>query len=169
MSYDQFSEDYINRTKELLTQYRALWSIEIENGVAYEITLALNCMLGLALFPKDKYFKRFKSDRTLVERIGNIIGVDYKGKDITFKEGIRAIRNTIAHMGDSRKRYASQVLINGEDVSETDKKIGDVESITFVCGDDEEVFRIEIDITKNSTALEEFLIKLCDEMNSNFT
>ena len=163
MSYCKFSEDFINRTKQIIFDYRELFEKEIKENQGYEITLLLNCMLGLAVFTKDKFFDHLTNEKTFKNRIGKLEGVTISGKIPKFKNGVCALRNTIAHFADSSNRYKNEFKINDMDIS-LNEKLGEVETIEFNCKQDRIDYKILIDLKKNKLALEKFLIKLCNEI-----
>ncbi len=166
MSYCKFSEDFINRTKEIISGYRDLFEEEIEKNDGYEITLLLNSMLGLAVFTKDKFFDHLTNEKTFAEKIGEINGVKISGCNPGFKDGVRVLRNTIAHMGDSREDYENEFKINNRDVS-LHEDIGEVRTLEFNCKQGNINYQVLVNLEKNKLALDNFLTNLCDAIISS--
>lgn len=95
--YSQGEFDFVKRTKLILEQYD---SIDLSNmqEEKYEITLCMNCLLGLVVLPQQEWTNRIP-DMNLDKdwfikksHITNIVGDQYKIKEI-----VRHVRNSISH------------------------------------------------------------------------
>ena len=176
MSYHYFSRDFLERTKKILEDYSNLFNGKIKKNKGYEITLLLNCMMGLLVFPNDYFFNELEGkdlNKTLNYLNDKKVTFDMKKKPKSFKYFVRGLRNSIVHMGDSRKKYKSMLKINGSDVSyNDDKKIGKVEKIEFVCINEENNngfdFTITLDLSEGEQPLVNFLTYLCDVIAGKF-
>lgn len=57
MEYENFGRDFIARTLIILNQYETLVMVNIAESEQFEVTLLLNCLLGLLVFPKERFYK----------------------------------------------------------------------------------------------------------------
>ncbi len=172
MGYALFGEEFIDKTKKIINDYQCLFGKEIENNEGYEITLLLNCMLGLAAFPSDRYYNDLSTKDIFADKVGTICGVritDPKSKRRNVKQATHAIRNTVAHFGDQRKEYPSKIYLNGKDISKYND-IGRVKTIQLTCGKkdknkkEKDDWTIFIDLGENKNAFSDFLFRLCEIM-----
>lgn len=96
MTYNP-EEDFIKRTKKLLEQYESNTS----NEEKYEVSLLLNCCVGLLLLPKERHFSKINNNLLLNSDWGisesDIIITENNPKSV--KNTIRHLRNAIAHDG----------------------------------------------------------------------
>ena len=106
MQYDNFNKDFIERTIDIINDYKG----------DYDATLYINCCIGLICLPNAKYLYNAPIHDF---NNGSIYGISMqkiamcknsKGKDsYTFKTFIKHMRNSIAH---SRVKQSS--IVNGE-------------------------------------------------------
>lgn len=54
---DGFIEEFFSRTNTIISQYSKIPDLQDEN---YDVTLYCNCLVGLFIFPEQKYFKKIK-------------------------------------------------------------------------------------------------------------
>lgn len=92
MEYDKIEIDFIDRTLKLIEEY---------NG-EYDVTLLINCCLGLLVLPKEKHFKSIP-DKNIPDT-GPLWGLSRKSVsvncrhcDYALSNVIRKIRNGICH------------------------------------------------------------------------
>ena len=92
MDYKQISSDFAKRTKTLIECYQG----------DSEVTLLLNCCLGLLVVPKEKDFEKIPLD--VIPETGDLWGlsretVSVKCKECSYvlRDVIRKIRNGICH------------------------------------------------------------------------
>jgi hypothetical protein len=105
MEYEVFERDFMNRTLRLIEQYHRYVMPEIDPSNQFEVTLVLNCLLGLLVLPKelcsalvpDKPIVKLKGWGLKVTHIENA-GHNQSIEKITLKEVIRCMRNSVAHM-----------------------------------------------------------------------
>jgi len=89
-------KDFIEKTKTLLEQYE---KAKIDQSEKYEVSLLLNCCVGLLLLPKEKIYNKIDEQLNLNDDWG------IKETDITIgssnpksvKNIIRHLRNSVAH------------------------------------------------------------------------
>ncbi len=114
MNYQNLVLDFVNRTKanleiiERLAEKEAhlfvknsTSEIELEEVEAYEITQLVNSMLGLIVFPQQRYFNHIpQTPLSELERLGwpkPLISGELPSDLKTLKDLMRYIRNSIAH------------------------------------------------------------------------
>lgn len=92
MDYDQIERDFVTRTLELLKNYTG----------DFEVTLLINCCLGLIVLPKEKHYNSIPE--TEIPLAGSLWGlsqqnvtVDCASCGYSLKEVLRRIRNGICH------------------------------------------------------------------------
>ena len=167
MGYSKFNIDFISKTIKILESYEILCEKEIEENTGYEITLALNCMLGLAVFPEGAFYASLNDEIRFDVYLGTIEGVQYMGNIPTFKQGAIKIRNICAHFGDTSGRYDSTIKLNNLDFNSLNE-IERVDRIEISTGNDEHHFKVIISLITNKLCFNEFLIELCKKMSSGF-
>lgn len=95
--YSQGEFDFVKRTKLILEQYDKTDFLEIEEE-KYEITLCMNCLMGLVVLPQQVWFSQVpNTDLNSVwfikdKHISHIADNQYKINEI-----VRHIRNSVAH------------------------------------------------------------------------
>lgn len=169
-SYSQIARDFILRTLDIIDQYEEIAREKLEPEHQYEVTLLMNCLLGLLIYPQQlashkeyqSRFNRWLTDDKLVD-IGHEWGIEpklvqcaghrVKGRgdnredipiaieQLTLRNMIRQMRNTAAH---------ARFSVNDAN--------GQIESITFEDDSREHGFAITIPIAN----LERFVRKLAE-------
>lgn len=91
--YNKQELDFVCRTKKIIEQYDKL---EIENGEKFEVTLFINCMVGLLIIPQQKLFDKLPT--VVIDKANwgidpNVIKIGEK--DIC--NVARHLRNSISH------------------------------------------------------------------------
>ena len=84
---EKFEKDFIVRTKSLLDNYSR----------DYDVTLFINCMLGLLVIPKEKHPNLLTNDIIPPDMLERIVKCCRKKKEKELKEIIRHLRNAVAH------------------------------------------------------------------------
>lgn len=149
--YSQGEFDFVKRTKSLLEQYDKIDLSNLEDE-KYEITLCVNCLLGLVVLPQQEWTNRIPDinldeDWFIKKRhITYIVDDQYKIKEI-----VRHVRNSISHAN----------------VSPISKDKGANRKITHLRfkdynRDDKLTFRAEIPVE----TLKKFALKFADVMLS---
>ena len=119
MDYEEISRDFALRTKHLIESYDG----------EYDVTLLVNCCLGLLVVPKEKDFDKIPDEE--IPRIGGKWGL--KQECITVKcyqcgynlrHVIRRIRNGICHFNiksipDDHKNISNLEISDGNDFKVT--------------------------------------------------
>jgi hypothetical protein len=96
MGYTIQEKDFVKRTKEIIQQYD---NVVVPDKERYEVTLLLNCMVGLLILPQQKWLNNLPSDVITEKKWG----IDSNKIDIlsqqnkTVKEVARHMRNAISH------------------------------------------------------------------------
>ena len=92
MNYDNIEKDFVRRTLQIVSGYSG----------EYEVTMLLNCCLGLLVLPKEKHHNSIPDDILPVE--GYLWGlsrakvtVKCESCGYTLKNIMRRIRNSICH------------------------------------------------------------------------
>jgi hypothetical protein len=101
--YKQQEFDFVERTKEIIKQYDNNLAIP-EGKEKYEVTLFLNCMVGLLILPQQEWFNSLPTDFITKKDWGidekEIIVIknwDLNDEDKTVANIARHLRNSIAH------------------------------------------------------------------------
>lgn len=113
MEQKNFNLDFVKRTIAIIDQYDkyVMPNSSILDTEKYEITLMLNCFLGLLLFPKEKHFAKIPdcainnldsswgiSTCHIIKPGNDCIGRARKADKITLKEVVTDMRHSIAHI-----------------------------------------------------------------------
>lgn len=92
MEYDKIENDFVNRTLKLISEYKG----------EFEITLLINCCLGLLVLPKEKHLNSIPDKEIPFE--GSLWGISRKNLSVDcsscgyrLKDVIRRLRNGICH------------------------------------------------------------------------
>lgn len=98
---DQF-KDFFERTFKILDQYDGL---QFDEKDCYDITLLINCLFGIIIVSHSYCYKKLIQAK-FSENINGIIvldkNVEVKLKDLSVRETMTKLRNSLAHWGDSR-------------------------------------------------------------------
>lgn len=99
MSYYKKQElDFVCRTKEILKQYDRF---QIEKSEKYEVTLLLNCLVGLLILPQQYWYDSLPEDLISEGEWGihptNHISMIKGGETKNVKNIARHLRNSVAH------------------------------------------------------------------------
>lgn len=89
--------DFINRTKAIIQQYDSFQIVEKEK---YEVTLLLNCLIGLLILPQQHWFDSLPTDLVSQKEWGinpSHISSIKDGETKNIKVVARHLRNSIAH------------------------------------------------------------------------
>nr|WP_321375707.1 HEPN family nuclease [uncultured Bacteroides sp.] len=89
-------KDFIERTKILLEQYE---KTEINSSEKYEVSLLLNCCVGLLLIPKEESYDKINERLNLNDDWGiteSDITIDNSNSK-SVKSTLRHLRNSVAH------------------------------------------------------------------------
>ena len=96
-NYKNQEFDFIKRTKKIIEQYQ---NFQIEKEESFEVTLLLNCLVGLIIIPKQHWFDSLPTEIVSQKEWGinqdNILFI--KEPELkTVKNIARHIRNSISH------------------------------------------------------------------------
>jgi hypothetical protein len=116
--YEKIERDFIERTLRILDQYDELVRGHVDQAHEYEVTLLLNCLLGLLIYPQQVAHQK-RMDRWLTRELvmdhGHVWGIKpeyvksagYKSgskdaeaisiEQLTLRNLLRQMRNTAAH------------------------------------------------------------------------
>lgn len=89
--------DFINRTKAIIKQYDSFQIVEKEK---FEVTLLLNCLVGLLILPQQHWFDSLPTVIVSQKEWGinpNHISSIKEGETKNIKDIARHLRNSIAH------------------------------------------------------------------------
>jgi len=93
MGYRNQDYDIVARTRKIIEQYEKLGPDE-----RYEVTLLLNCLLGLLIIPKERYLEEIPDNINLLTNWGiRDEFIEKPTRKITNKDFIRHLRNAVAH------------------------------------------------------------------------
>lgn len=119
MDYNEISRDFAQRTKHLIESYKG----------EYEVTLLVNCCLGLLVVPKEKHFNKIPDEEIPIKT--GIWGLNRESITVkcdqcgySLRHVIRRIRNGICHFNiksipDEHKNITSLEICDGKDFSVT--------------------------------------------------
>ena len=97
MNYESVIRDFAERTRKNL---RAIEDLQAKGGEAYEVTQLVNSMLGLLVFPRERFLDKIpQTSLSDLEADGwpvpKVVGDFPQARDL--RELIRYLRNAIAH------------------------------------------------------------------------
>ena len=168
MDYKVVARDFISRTLELLNQYDSIVAKQVQGDKQYEVTLLINCLLGLIVMPYE--YKKYeqageslpficKEDQVAVTKLDDKWGLrglkvkkfKFKGQDISeeamsLRIIVAMLRHSIAHspFGDGRN------LPNGVSVSYQESRIAgqgsEITRLNFVNRYNKTEFEASIDV-----------------------
>ncbi len=107
--------DFINRTKAIIEQYEKL---ELSKTEKFEVTLLLNCLVGLLILPQQNWFNSLPTDLVTQKEWG----IDEKHISTIKKGETKNVQNVARHLRNSIAHYNFKVFEN---------KSNDISSIKF--------------------------------------
>jgi hypothetical protein len=147
MEYPQFELDFVHRTKALLEQYDAHVLPAVDVPARYEVTLLINCLLGLIVLPKELLSAKIPAEPEdrfgawglpagTIRRWEHVKGGSHQPR--TLSQLIRRLRNASCHLR-----------------IETESQDGEISALRF---NDENGFDAVISVT----CLRIFVLRLTD-------
>lgn len=110
MEYTDFTRDVIERTLKILDQYEqhVVQDEKVEDAEKYEVTLLINCLLGLLVLPKEQFeselptklldeCKEWGLSKDIVKSWGTYPKELRQDKPKHVREFVRRLRNSAAH------------------------------------------------------------------------
>lgn len=96
MEYKKQESDFVKRTKEIIVQYE---TSQLNTNQKYEVTLFINCFVGLIIIPKEHWFKGLPDELLNNDWGINKIDVIFikENESLTVKNITKHIRNAISH------------------------------------------------------------------------
>jgi hypothetical protein len=101
MGYENQDLDFVKRTKDIIKQYD---SFQLSEDKKYEVTLLLNCFVGLLILPQQRLFDELPTTLITKEEWGiapsdiiTIIDRFRNNEDKNINNIARHLRNSIAH------------------------------------------------------------------------
>lgn len=130
-NYKQQEFDFINRTKEIIKQYDSLVvkNEEISRDEKYEVTLFINCLVGLLILPEQEWFNQLPKEAISKEKWGisesQVIFIK-EGEKKNVKNIARHLRNSISHYNfkvfkESSDEIAGIELEDFEDIKKVNR------------------------------------------------
>jgi hypothetical protein len=118
--YENQDLDFVKRTKEILKQYD---NYQIEKSTKYEVTLLLNCCVGLLLLPQERVFDELPA--TIINKEEWGISPDDIKTIIDNKKNVelKNIQNIARHLRNSIAHYRFTAKPD---------KVDDIKEITFI-------------------------------------
>ncbi|MFD1014419.1 HEPN family nuclease [Winogradskyella rapida] len=108
-NYKNIEHDFIDRTMKLISQYDSiLHKYPFEEQ--YNYTLLLNCLLGIIVLPKEKFYTHIPNP-IITNELKQNMGLNKStiSRDYTrLRELIHGLRNSIAH-------FSFEIISNTED------------------------------------------------------
>ncbi|KFD40514.1 hypothetical protein DK28_0204430 [Peptococcaceae bacterium SCADC1_2_3] len=106
MEYETLERDFITRTLKIICQYEK----NIPKFEQFEVTLLINCLVGLLILPKERFYKKIPNTpinqlKDWGLRADHIIkpGMEKRSlkeltiEKLTLKEVVRRMRNSVSH------------------------------------------------------------------------
>lgn len=96
-NYKNQEFDFVNRTKAIIEQYE---KIELSKAEKFEVTLLLNCLVGLLILPQQNWFDNLPTDIISQKEWGindKHISFIKAGETKNVKDIARHLRNSISH------------------------------------------------------------------------
>lgn len=112
--------DFVKRTKDIIEQYDAF---QIDKKIKYEVTLLLNCLIGLLILPQQRLFNELP--KTVINKSEWGISTDdiWIILDRRKRNEEKNILNIARHLRNSVAHYRFQAY---------PEKIDDIKAITFL-------------------------------------
>lgn len=116
-NYKQQEYDFVNRTKEILKQYKQFIE-KVPEKDRFECTLLLNCCVGLLVVPKEEWSNYLPDDLVSEKEWG------LKPEHIPqIQGGKKQIKEIVTHLRNSVSHYEFTVIGNSNgDISRVDFK-----------------------------------------------
>ena len=142
MEYEKLVQDFAYRTRKNLDALLYLKRTKPDNNIeVYEVTQLINSMLGLLVFPKERYFD--KIPKTPLSELANqgwpisTVEGNYEVKDL--QELVRYLRNAIVHcnlefLSNEKKEITGLRVWNsryGQTTWKASLTIEDIEKIAY--------------------------------------
>jgi hypothetical protein len=154
---------FIERTEIIIQQYKKFVMPQVTENEQFEVTLFLNCLLGLLIIPQQTWFDQIPEEYCLSsdewgiknEHISNING----DNDLKIKNIAKHLRNSVAH-------YRFELLNLGEEknkITDLGEGKNEITDIKFEDFDHEKTFEATIPIA----ALIQFTTKFTDVLINN--
>ncbi|KAA6321365.1 hypothetical protein EZS27_028975 [termite gut metagenome] len=133
MEYNNSQSDFITRTKEIIKQYERG---QIPKEEKYEITLLLNCLVGLLIIPQQKWYKELPTE-IISERIWGIDPDNISAQCKSGKKQKKTVKNIATHLRNSIAHYSFGMCkgssgkidkIKFEDFTNNDKTVNTFET-----------------------------------------
>lgn len=126
-NYKQQEFDFINRTKEIVKQYDSLVvkNREMRKEEKYDVTLFINCLVGLLILPEQHWFKNLPN--TIISEaewgISESQVIFIKEAKKTVKDVARHLRNSVSHYNFTFSNCSDEIeRINLKDFIDKKKK-----------------------------------------------
>lgn len=97
MYYSNQEFDFVQRTIEIIKQYE---KFQIDKKEKFEVTLFINCLVGLLILPQQYWFDNLPTDIVSQREWGispEHISTIKKGETKNVKDIARHLRNSVAH------------------------------------------------------------------------
>ncbi len=152
---EEFVKVFFERTKLVLEQYDQMVQNKPECFEAYEITLLCNCLLGLLVFPKEKFYQSINNSMLSEEnlyRLRNCL-VDRNITKSNLRSILQRMRNAVSHQNVR--------FVGGSD--------GEIHSIAFYddqnwCKKSDDLSTYEFQLVIEPDVLRPILIEFCENV-----
>lgn len=114
-NYKNINHDFIDRTMKLITQYESILNkndTEFENQ--YNYTLLINCLLGIIILPKEKFYSHIPNSR-INKKLKNNMGLKktiINKNIITLRDLMSELRHSVSHFDIEIKSDNNDFLID---------------------------------------------------------
>ena len=158
--YKQQEFDFIDRTKKIIKQYDNL--VVPKEEEKYEVTLLLNCMVGLLILPQQNWFNNLPTD-LITNKSWGIDEAEIKViKDRELKDEDKTVANIARHLRNSIAHYRFEAFNNSKD------EINSIKFEDYICckKNNIEIKEQTFEATINLENLQEFVYKLSNDLVS---
>jgi len=153
--YEDVPRDFFIRTKRILEQYDDIGD-RLGDGY-YDVTLAINCFIGLVILPKNHLYTRLDkivlNERDMPKGVSVLVTDGVHDMPITLKQLLHCMRNGIAHWLD-----------RGDENFQFEFKNNEISRVKLIGGGniDKEIYEIEITFNLAHQGLKNFINWLTD-------
>lgn len=152
---EKFIKEFFERTKTIISQYSEIPNLQDEK---YDVTLFCNCLIGLFIFPEQKYYDNITNDILETKKITVLKNAIKRqdGQNYDLRLIFSRMRNAVAHghikfpkSNIKNDRKIHSIIFYDDKDKEKQKLYNDKELENFE-------FRLEIDVEDLKEIIEEF-------------
>jgi hypothetical protein len=108
--YEKFEVDFVTRSREIIDQYDLHVLPNVDANKQYEVTLLINCLLGLLVLPKERHLNKIPNvplsnlngwgikSTHIIKPGKNCDGEQRQADTITLRQVVIDMRHSVAHI-----------------------------------------------------------------------